>query len=67
MSRILEALKKMPVYPDGVKLGKDQNLNFAPETPICEENGFFSWISQEAKDEYLEEYKWRNPHSRRAR
>lgn len=67
MSKIMEVLKEMPIYPDGIKLGKNQNLNFAPETPICEENGFFSWISQKAKDEYLKDYKWRDSHTRRAR
>lgn len=67
MSKIMEVLKEMPIYPDGIKLGKNQNLNFAPETPICEENGFFSWISQKAKDEYLNDYRWRDSHTRRAR
>lgn len=68
MSKILEVLKEMPIYPDGIKLSKNnQNLNFGSDTPICEDKGVFSWISQKAKDEYLDSYKWRSPHSRRAR
>ena len=65
MSKIMEVLKEIPIYPDGIKLGKNQNLNFAPETPICEENGFFSWISQKAKDEFMKSYETYQPHSKR--
>ena len=63
MAKMIEVLKKMPIYPHGMKLGKNQNLNFPPDVPICEsDDHVFSWISQKAKDEYLDDYRWKSPH-----
>ena len=69
MSKLIEFLQQIPVYPEGIKFNRNaQWISFSPETPICEsDDGFLSWISQKAKDEYLAEYKWRNPHLRRTR
>ncbi len=67
MSKILEALKQMPVYPDGVKLGRSKKyINFGSDVPICEsDDGFYSWISQKAKDEYLRLAENSQPHTNR--
>lgn len=67
MSRILEALKQMPVYPDGIKFGKSKKyINFGSDVPICEsDDGLFSWISQKAKDEYLRLAESCQPHTNR--
>lgn len=69
MSKILELLKQIPIYPDGVKFNKNkQCVNFGSDTPICEDDdGFFSWISQEAKDEYMRKVEIGQPHVRRSR
>lgn len=69
MSKIVELLKQIPIYPDGIKFNKNkQCLNFGSDIPLCEsDDGFLSWISQEVKDEFLKVYETSQPHARRAR
>jgi hypothetical protein len=63
--KLIDVLKEIPVYPESIRLGKRGCLNFASDTPICEDEGLFSWISQEAKDDYLKRCMDGQPHTRR--
>ena len=55
-SKVLTILKKIPVYPDSLKIRQQDSDHFDSFAPLCEENGEVSYVSQEAKDEYLRSY-----------
>lgn len=67
MSKIVELLKQIPIYPESIKFNKNaQCINFGADVPICEsDDGFLSWISQKAKDEYLRLSENCQPHTKR--
>lgn len=56
-SRVLTILKKIPVYPESMWVRPQDSYNFATTAPLYEDdNGRISYVSQEAKDEYLRNY-----------
>lgn len=56
-SRVLTILKKIPVYPESIWVRPQDSYNFATTAPLYEDdNGNISYVSQEAKDEYLRNY-----------
>lgn len=51
---VMEALKKIPVYPESVSLPGEVKIKLASYCQLCEDDRRrISWISQEAKDEFL--------------
>lgn len=56
-SKTYEMLKTIPVFPKGVFLGEHNACAFAVNAPLCEEDGYISFVSEEAKDEYIENFK----------
>lgn len=56
-SRVLTILKKIPVYPESMWVRPQDSYNFATNAPLYEDDdGNVSYVSQEAKDEYLRTY-----------
>lgn len=56
-SKVLTILKKIPVYPESMWVRPQDSYNFATNAPLYEDdNGRISYVSQEAKDEYLRNY-----------
>lgn len=55
-SKVLTILKKIPVYPESMKIRQQDSDHFDSFAPLCEENGEVSYVSQEAKEEYLRTY-----------
>lgn len=56
-SKVLTILKKIPVYPEAIKVRPQDSYNFATTAPLYEDDdGRISYVSQEAKDEYLRTY-----------
>lgn len=56
-SRILTILRKIPVYPEAIWVRPQDSYNFSCNAPLYEDdNGNISYVSQEAKNEYLRNY-----------
>lgn len=56
-SKVLTILKKIPVYPESMKVRQQDSDHFDSFAPLYEDDdGNVSYVSQEAKEEYLRTY-----------
>lgn len=57
-SKTYQIYLTIPVYPKGIFLGSHKSGQLSISAPLCENcKGIISFISQEAKDEFIKNFK----------
>lgn len=57
-SKVHNWMRNIPVYPDSVWMRPKDSCKLPSSALLCEDEGRVSYISQEAKEEYLRDYQF---------